>query len=154
MEKIVIPFGKVFKGTVIGPLKAAKDYSKAKINLKKYEKKYPDIIPLNKLKKKVYKSNEKFVDLSDEISNQLIQFLKNLSSNTTDVYFDDSNRPVLSCSYSVKQKLFNKNSMLICNCISPSAINNSSYYYIAACIKYNIITDNTESMLTSLISKI
>lgn len=153
MGNIVIPFGKVLKGAIIGPLKASKDYVKIKINLKKFEKQN-DVIPFRKLKKKVFMSNQYFVDMGKEISNPLIKLLHANSSNTTDVYFDENDRPVLSCSYSMKQKLLNKNTTLICNCISTSATANADYYYLSSCIRYNVTTDQTENMLNGLLSKI
>lgn len=153
MNTIVLPFGKIIKGTIISPLKATKDYAKSKILLKKYEK-ATGVIPLNKLKKKVYKSDEYFVDMTKEISNPLIKVLKSASSNTTDVYLDSNGQSVLSCSYSVKQNLVNKNTSIICNCISTESTVNSDYYYIALCIKHNIVTDQTESILTGLQTKV
>ena len=153
MNNIALPYGKIIKGSIIGPIKASKDYARSKIALKKFEKQ-TGIIPLNKLKKKVFKSNEYFVDMTKEISNPLIKILKASSANTTDVYFDNDGNPVLSCSYRVKQNLLNKDSSIICNCINTSATANSDYYYIALCIKHNIATDQTESMLNRLTSKI
>ena len=154
MEKMLLPLGKVIKTSVIGPIKVAKEYAKIKINMRKFEKQHPDVVPLNKLKKKMYTSDNKFVDLSNEISNPFLKVIQSTSSNTTDVYFDQYNKPVLSCSYSVKQRLVNKDTQLVCNLISVSATQNSDYYYLAVCIKYNIATTETESMLTRLLSKV
>jgi len=153
MEKIALPFGKVLKGVVIGPIKVSKEYAKSKLLINKYQKQY-NVTPLNKMKKKVFKSNEYFVDMTQEISNPLIKLFKSHSANTTDVYFDKEGKPVISCSYSVTQNLINKNTTLICNCISAGSIEHASYYYIACCMKYNVVTDQTSDLLTSLQSKI
>lgn len=152
MNQIALPFGKVLKGVVLNPIKAASDYTKIKIALRKYEKQ-TDVVPLKKLKRKVYKSNKYFVDLTQEISNPMIKVLKANSSNTTDVYYDNDSI-VLSCSYNVAQNLLNKNTTMICNCVDTKAVANSAYYYLACCIKYNVATDHTENMLTVLNSKI
>lgn len=153
MENIALPFGKVLKGDIIGPIKASKDYVKTKLALKKYEKK-TGVKPLNKLHKKVFHSNQYFVDMSKEISNPLIKVLKSCSANTTDVYFNENDAPVLSCSYSVKQNLINKNTTMICNCISTEATMHSDYYYLTCCIKYNVVTNQTSDFLTLLMTKV
>ena len=154
MEKIALAFGKVMKGNVIGPIKASIQYAKIKINLKKYEKQHSDVIPLRTLRKKVYKSDEKFVDLTQEISNLLIKLLQATSANTTDVYMDKDGNPFVSCSYQVKQNTLNKNTTLICNCIGQTAKTNTEYYYLTLSMKYNVHTDISESLLTSLITKV
>ena len=51
MNDIALPIGKIIKAKVISPIKASKDYAKAKIILRKYEKQ-TNVIPLSKLKKK------------------------------------------------------------------------------------------------------
>lgn len=153
MEKIMLTFGKVMKGTIVGPIKASTTYAKTKLTLKKYEKQ-TGVIPLNKLKKKVYKSNESFVDLNQEIANPLVKLLQATSANTTDVYLDKDGNPMVSCSYQVNQNLLNKNTTLVCNCVGQIAKMNTEYYYLALAMKYNVHTDQSESLLTSLLTKV
>lgn len=153
MNDIALPIGKIIKSKVISPIKASKDYAKAKITLRKYEKQ-TNVIPLSKLKKKMFSSNENFVDMDKEISNPLIKLLKSSSANTTDVYYDSNNKAILSCSYKMTQRLMNKDSQIICNCITAEATLHSDYYYVALCMRHNIVTDQTESLLTGLQTKI
>ena len=53
MNDIALPIGKIIKAKVISPIKASKDYAKAKIILRKYEKQ-TNVIPLSKLKRKCF----------------------------------------------------------------------------------------------------
>ena len=153
MDNIALPMGKMMKSIVTGPIKATKLYVKSKLTLKKYEK-HTGVTPLSKLKKKMYKSDNNFVDMEKEISNPLIKVLQGASSNTTDVYFDANDTPVLSCSYQISQNLVSKNTKLICNMINQKSTIHSDYYYLSCCVKHNVTTDYTESCLTSLLSKV
>lgn len=153
MNDIALPIGKIIKSKVISPIKASKDYAKAKVVLRKYEKQ-TDVIPLSKLKKKVFSSDENFVNMDKEISNPFIKILKSASANTTDVYYDSNDKAILSCSYKLTQRLMNKDTQVICNCITSEATIHSDYYYVALCMRHNIVTDQTESLLTGLQTKI
>jgi hypothetical protein len=145
---MLLPFGKVISGGVVSPFKGTKDYISVGFKLKEYEKKNK-ITPLKKMKRKLFKSDERNVDLNQQIANPLLVLLKRNSANTTDVFFV-GDRAMVSCSYQMKQGMMNKKTKIICNCISDEAKTHSAYYYIALCRKYNIVTSNMDELLAKL----
>lgn len=150
---MAIQIGTTISGSVMGPFQTATNYIKVRTTIRKYEKQ-TGVVPLNKLKKKTYKIEDGNVDLENQLGNPILILFKKYASDTADVYFDEAGKPVLTCSYQVTQKAFNKKSILFCNCISTEARAHMYYYYLALSIKHNIITDKTDQFLTQILTKV
>lgn len=153
MEDILkLPFGKVITGSIQGPLKTSELYIKSRLATRKYEKEN-NIIPMKKLWKKTYKSEDISVDLTKEIRNPIIALLQKNMVNTTDIYYDKEENPVMSCSYSMEQKAFRKHTKMICNVISMEAKKHKEYYYLSCEQVHNMITDHTEEFINKISNK-
>ena len=146
---ISIPFGRVISGTVIGPLKTSKLYIQSRMVTKKYEKE-KGVVPLKKMNKKTYKTDNKEIDLEKRVKNPLVALIKKNNSSATDVYYDENGVAFLSCSYQLNMNLINKKPTIIVNLIHSNAKANKSYYYLICEQIHNLITDQTEGFIKEL----
>lgn len=138
-----IPVGKYAEANVLGPLKTADLYIKGKIALRKYEK-AKGVTPLKKFKSVRYSMKD------GKIQGPLMKILSKGSPSTTDVFKDEKGNKICTCSYTVEQKLINKNTSLMINLISTEAREHNAYYYLSCEHKYNVVTNQTQHYIDEL----
>lgn len=120
------------------------DYMKFKLRVKAYEKEH-ECIPFHKLKRSVCKIGTGSVSSNSAVHNLLNTLLHKYGSGICETYFYNE-EPIVSFSYKVNQKAFNKKEMVTVH-VFPKGEKDKNYYIANIAIRNNMVGQDILKLL-------
>lgn len=145
--ELIIP---AIVGVVIGTIVGNCTVAVASIHwirkaLKEYEKNHSDLIPINKLTKRMFKTNsfEETPDMNDEVKNKLKKILKRLGKGKIVYIYFDGDNPI--CGVCVDRENTSSTRRTRMTSLEYPGIGKKyiKYYFCAMCYKYGMLCEDS-----------